>query len=198
VNEQPAPFAEFPELDDVAEDLRELSVVSVSARMVEEDLWQPIVLFEMPLLGGLPGRATAIVPWSFAPRPTEAAARGALIHMLRGMVDVRRSTIECWPWVEDARDRRRSDVVREAVQEARAARVPPETRVYAAAMRWGLTVRAARRTAGLTQAAFADRYELRVADVSAIERARPHRVRDSVLRRIAEDLELKEPPAVGH
>jgi DNA-binding XRE family transcriptional regulator len=192
----------FPELASDVDDLHQLGVADARVQPLGGH-WQPLVVFHANYEAGW----CATWPWTLAARPTEDAARGAIIELLTGLAALRRQVGEHWPWSAEPRPavgEGRSlvyDTLIEVHDQLHPARIERKTaRATAAAPkelrppeRWGQQLRDARNAAGLKQRDLVDEFELNQNAMSLLERGQRNAVRPSVIRTIAERLGIDPP-----
>jgi DNA-binding XRE family transcriptional regulator len=215
-------IAEIAELEDVRDDLAALSVDEVIIQPIVDDTMEPSTAWQAVVILSTPD-ARLFTPWVLAVRASQGQARGAVVTLLRGIVDARRATQASAPAVDgwnsvvttqramravDGWRQRRRDRAPAAAPADAAPTVPraaPDVFPIAAPApcyrettyeQWRLDVRAQREQRRLTQVQLAGEVVMTPSNLSRIERGL-RKPSVELANAISNALGLRPPPLDG-
>ena len=81
---------EITEFDDVQDELAAMSVVEIVIQSIVDETKEPPIAWQSVVILATPD-ARFFTPWVLAVRPSESDARGAVVALLRGLVEARRA-----------------------------------------------------------------------------------------------------------
>ena len=90
---------EITEFDDMQDELAAMSVAEVVIQSIVDETKDPPIAWQSVVILATPD-ARFFTPWVLAVRPSESDARGAVVALLRGLVDARRAAQQCAPAVD--------------------------------------------------------------------------------------------------
>jgi DNA-binding XRE family transcriptional regulator len=208
--------AEIAEFRDMRDELEAMSVAEVVIQSIVDDTRDPPIAWQSVVILATPD-ARFFTPWVLAVRPSESDARRAVVELLRGIVEARRTAQQCAPAVDgwnavlttqramravDAWRQQGHDDAAPAVADVRpvplaheAPAVPPPVPRYDETEyeRWRADVRATREQRRLTQVELASKAGTTPSHISRIERGvrKPPLV---LAQAISDALDLRPPP----